>query len=145
MWVTCVVCVSLLQGNQNGMPGSGAGGMGGAGGNPNLSGLHGLSSKSLGSYLNQAPPPMTGIGGQGGSMAPFNQGGGAGGNPVGGGGGGGAGGQNAVQPNTQLRSLVQQIQMAVQTGYLNPQILNQPLAPQTFLLLNQLLSSIKVT
>ncbi|EAA12443.4 AGAP007802-PA, partial [Anopheles gambiae str. PEST] len=125
--------------------GSGGGGAGGGAGNgnPNLSGLHGLSSKSLGSYLNQAPPPMTGIGGQGGSMAPFNQGGGAGGNPVGGG-GGGAGGQNAVQPNTQLRSLVQQIQMAVQTGYLNPQILNQPLAPQTFLLLNQLLSSIKL-
>uniref|UniRef100_A0A182SKS2 UBA domain-containing protein n=1 Tax=Anopheles maculatus TaxID=74869 RepID=A0A182SKS2_9DIPT len=132
------------QGNQNAMPGGGAGGMGGAGGNPNLSGLHGLSSKSLGSYLNQAPPPMGGLGGQGGSMTPFNQGGGAGNNAVGGGGGGGAGGgQNSVQPTTQLRSLVQQIQMAVQTGYLNPQILNQPLAPQTFLLLNQLLSSIK--
>uniref|UniRef100_A0A182MLY9 UBA domain-containing protein n=1 Tax=Anopheles culicifacies TaxID=139723 RepID=A0A182MLY9_9DIPT len=130
------------QGNQNGMSGSGAGGIGGAGGNPNLSALHGLSSKSLGSYLNQAPPPMGGLGGQGNSMAPFNQGGGAGGgnNAVGGGGGGG---QNSVQPTTQLRSLVQQIQMAVQTGYLNPQILNQPLAPQTFLLLNQLLSSIK--
>uniref|UniRef100_A0A182M9N8 RRM domain-containing protein n=1 Tax=Anopheles culicifacies TaxID=139723 RepID=A0A182M9N8_9DIPT len=85
---------------------------------------------------------MGGLGGQGNSMAPFNQGGGAGGgnNAVGGGGGGG---QNSVQPTTQLRSLVQQIQMAVQTGYLNPQILNQPLAPQTFLLLNQLLSSIK--
>ncbi|XP_055644891.1 protein Gawky-like [Toxorhynchites rutilus septentrionalis] len=53
--------------------------------------------------------------------------------------------QNAQsQPSTQqLRMLVQQIQMAVQHGYLNHQILNQPLAPQTLLLLNQLLSHIK--
>ena len=52
------------------------------------------------------------------------------------------------QPNgqpsaTQLRVLVQQIQMAVQAGHLNPQILNQPLAPQTLYLLNQLLQQIK--
>ena len=33
--------------------------------------------------------------------------------------------------------------MAVQAGHLNPQILNQPLAPQTLLLLNQLLQQIK--
>ena len=39
--------------------------------------------------------------------------------------------------------LVQQIQMAVQAGHLNPQILNQPLAPQTLILLNQLLQQIK--
>lgn len=39
--------------------------------------------------------------------------------------------------------LVQQIQMAVQAGYLNQQILNQPLAPQTLILLNQLLQQIK--
>ncbi|XP_055545590.1 protein Gawky-like isoform X1 [Wyeomyia smithii] len=53
--------------------------------------------------------------------------------------------QNAQsQPSTQqLRMLVQQIQMAVQHGYLNQQILNQPLAPQTLLLLNQLLNHIK--
>lgn len=53
--------------------------------------------------------------------------------------------QNAQsQPSTQqLRMLVQQIQMAVQHGYLNHQILNQPLAPQTLLLLNQLLNHIK--
>ncbi|XP_023248225.1 protein Gawky isoform X7 [Copidosoma floridanum] len=48
------------------------------------------------------------------------------------------------QPSTQqLRMLVQQIQLAVQEGYLNHQILNQPLAPQTLLLLNQLLQQIK--
>ena len=49
------------------------------------------------------------------------------------------------QPSpAQLRLLVQQIQMAVQAGHLNPQILNQPLAPQTLVLLNQLLQQIKV-
>lgn len=40
--------------------------------------------------------------------------------------------------------LVQQIQLAVHEGYLNHQILNQPLAPQTLILLNQLLQQIKV-
>ena len=34
--------------------------------------------------------------------------------------------------------------MAVQAGHLNAQILNQPLAPQTLLLLNQLLQQIKL-
>ena len=53
---------------------------------------------------------------------------------------GGAGSQPSAQ---QLRILVQQIQMAVQAGHLNPQILNQPLAPQTLILLNQLLQQIK--
>lgn len=62
----------------------------------------------------------------------------------GGGGGGGASLQSQSQPSTQqLRMLVQQIQMAVQAGYLNHQILNQPLAPQTLVLLNQLLQHIK--
>ncbi|XP_066909422.1 protein Gawky isoform X2 [Halyomorpha halys] len=52
--------------------------------------------------------------------------------------------QQTQQPSAQqLRMLVQQIQMAVQTGYLSPQILNQPLAPQTLILLNQLLQQIK--
>ncbi|XP_054719773.1 protein Gawky-like [Uloborus diversus] len=47
-------------------------------------------------------------------------------------------------PSTaQLRHLVQQIQMAVQAGHLNPQILNQPLAPQTLQLLYQLLQQIR--
>nr|XP_037287364.1 protein Gawky-like isoform X1 [Rhipicephalus microplus] len=68
-------------------------------------------------------------------------------------GGGPAGGPAGIgarlgQPNvpsaTQLRLLVQQIQMAVQAGHLNPQILNQPLAPQTLQLLYQLLQQIKV-
>ncbi|XP_063980322.1 trinucleotide repeat-containing gene 6C protein isoform X2 [Diachasmimorpha longicaudata] len=44
----------------------------------------------------------------------------------------------------QLRMLVQQIQLAVQEGYLNQQILNQPLAPHTLILLNQLLQQIKI-
>ncbi|CAB3361831.1 Hypothetical predicted protein [Cloeon dipterum] len=49
------------------------------------------------------------------------------------------------QPSAaQLRMLVQQIQTAVQSGHLNPQILNQPLAPQTLQLLNQLLNQIKL-
>ncbi|XP_062546140.1 protein Gawky-like isoform X1 [Armigeres subalbatus] len=53
--------------------------------------------------------------------------------------------QNAqAQPSTQqLRMLVHQIQMAVHAGFLNHQILNQPLAPTTLLLLNQLLSQIR--
>lgn len=55
-----------------------------------------------------------------------------------------AGQASGQQPsNQQLRMLVQQIQMAVQAGYLNHQILNQPLAPQTLVLLNQLLQHIK--
>ncbi|KAK6623834.1 hypothetical protein RUM44_010690 [Polyplax serrata] len=49
------------------------------------------------------------------------------------------------QPSQQqLKMLVQQIQMAVQAGYLNHQILNQSLAPQTLILLNQLLQQIKI-
>ena len=50
---------------------------------------------------------------------------------------------NGPPSTAQLRVLVQQIQMAVQAGHLNPQILNQPLAPQTLYLLNQLLQQIK--
>lgn len=65
------------------------------------------------------------------------------------GGGNPAGGRSSLQAQTtqpstaQLKMLVQQIQMAVQAGYLNHQILNQPLAPQTLVLLNQLLQQIK--
>lgn len=70
-------------------------------------------------------------GNTGGGVSGFNQG--AGGN------------QGSGQGSTQhLRMLVQQIQMAVQAGYLNHQILNQPLAPTTLHLLNQLLTNIKV-
>lgn len=43
----------------------------------------------------------------------------------------------------QLKIIVQQIQLAVQAGYLNGQILNQPLAPQTLVLMNQLLLQIR--
>lgn len=39
---------------------------------------------------------------------------------------------------------MQHIQMAVQAGYLNPQILNQPLAPSTLMLLNSMLTQINV-
>lgn len=53
------------------------------------------------------------------------------------------GGGGVSGPHT-LRMLVEQIQMAVQAGHLNPQILNQPLAPQTLVLLSQLLTGIKV-
>ena len=57
---------------------------------------------------------------------------------------GAAGVGTSAQPSAQqLRILVQQIQMAVQAGHLNPAILNQPLAPQTLILLNQLLQQIK--
>lgn len=94
-------------------------------------------------YLN----PGGGGGGGGGhnagggvqGVSAFNQG-------TGGGVGGGGGNGNPSQPSTQqLRMLVQQIQMAVQAGYLNHQILNQPLAPSTLILLNQLLTHIKVS
>lgn len=76
----------------------------------------------------------------------LTQQGGAGG--VGGGGFGGPSAGRPMQPQNQpstqqLRMLVNQIQMAVQAGYLNHQILNQPLAPQTLVLLNQLLQQIK--
>ncbi|KAG0713063.1 Protein Gawky [Chionoecetes opilio] len=43
-----------------------------------------------------------------------------------------------------VRALMQHIQMAVQAGYLNPQILNQPLAPTTLMLLNNMLTHINV-
>lgn len=59
--------------------------------------------------------------------------------------GGNTAGNHSQEPTAQqLRMLVQQIQMAVQSGYLSSQILNQPLAPATLVLLNQLLTSIKV-
>lgn len=51
--------------------------------------------------------------------------------------------QQSFPSTAQLRHLVQQIQMAVQAGHLNPQILNQPLAPQTLQLLYQLLQHIR--
>lgn len=57
---------------------------------------------------------------------------------------GGQGGRMNQPSAAHLKVLVQQIHMAVQAGHLNPQILNQPLAPQTLQLLYQLLQQIKV-
>nr|CAD7442204.1 unnamed protein product [Timema bartmani] len=99
--------------------------------NPSLAGINNISPAIVQKILTQQPPPQQPPVHQ---QVPFNQAGG---------GGGSRGPQN--QPSTaQLRMLVQQIQMAVQAGYLNHQILNQPLAPQTLILLNQLLQQIKV-
>lgn len=53
------------------------------------------------------------------------------------------GGAGSNPSTHHLRNLVQQIQKAVQAGYLNHQILNQPLAPQTLQLLNTLLTTIQ--
>jgi len=63
----------------------------------------------------------------------------------GGGGGGGQGGQGGGQYpfNKSVGVLVQQIQMAVQAGYLSNQILQHPLPPQSLVLLNSLLQQIK--
>ena len=44
--------------------------------------------------------------------------------------------------NAQVRILMHHIQLAAQAGYLNPQILNQPLAPNTLMLLNNMLTQI---
>ncbi|KAI1291900.1 Protein Gawky [Halotydeus destructor] len=51
--------------------------------------------------------------------------------------------QNNPPSEKQLYHLVQQIQLAVQTGHLNAQILNQPLAPPTIHLIYELLQQIK--
>ncbi|XP_015782520.1 protein Gawky isoform X2 [Tetranychus urticae] len=52
-------------------------------------------------------------------------------------------GQPNLPSEKQLMHLVQQIQLAVQSGHLNAQILNQPLALPTIHLINQLLQNIK--
>ena len=39
---------------------------------------------------------------------------------------------------------MQQIQNAVQAGYINPQILDQPLAPHTLQLLSQLVQELSI-
>lgn len=121
------------------------------GNNPNLGALGNMQPLQAQKYLNQNLGGLGGGVGHGGigGVAGFNQGGGVGLGGVGGGvglGGNGGVGGNPSQPSTQqLRMLVQQIQMAVQAGYLNHQILNQPLAPTTLILLNQLLTNIKVS
>ncbi|KAJ6641976.1 Protein Gawky [Pseudolycoriella hygida] len=104
-----------------------------AGGNP-ISGVGNMQPIQAQKYLNQgghnAGNGSNGNSGNVQGVSGFNQGTGA--------------NQPPGQASTQhLRMLVQQIQMAVQAGYLNHQILNQPLAPTTLHLLNQLLSNIK--
>ncbi|GLH02954.1 Protein Gawky, partial [Gryllus bimaculatus] len=110
----------------------GGSGSGGVGSNPAALGVNSLSPAVVQKMLSAqqgGPGPVPGSGGGGGGGGPFGQ----------------APRAPSSQPSTaQLRMLVQQIQMAVQAGYLNHQILNQPLAPQTLLLLNQLLQQIKV-
>ncbi|KAM7341442.1 trinucleotide repeat containing adaptor protein gawky isoform 2-T2 [Cochliomyia hominivorax] len=120
-----------------------------AGNNPQLNALNSMQPLQVQKYLNQGPHNVGAGGpqsvnaavafGQGSNVAAVN-----------------AAAVNAAavnaaavsnstnQPSTQqLRMLVQQIQLAVHSGYLSSQILNQPLAPTTLLLLNQLLSNIK--
>ena len=50
---------------------------------------------------------------------------------------------NAMLQDKRLGNLVQQIQLAVQSGHLNAQILNQPLSVNTIQLIYQLLQQIK--
>ena len=98
---------------------------GNGGGNPNLSALNNnnnLNPMQLNKHLPHNP-----------STPAFMQQAAAASQSAGGG-----------QPTAHhLRNLVQQIQKAVQAGYLNHQILNQPLAPQTLQLLNSLLNTIQ--
>ncbi|XP_071444399.1 protein Gawky isoform X1 [Hetaerina americana] len=94
--------------------------------NPSLASINNISPAMVQKILSQQPPPQQPPSQQPTSFQPTPR-----------------APQN--QPSAaQLRMLVQQIQMAVQAGYLNHQILNQPLAPQTLILLNQLLQQIKL-
>ncbi|XP_049826803.1 protein Gawky isoform X2 [Aethina tumida] len=112
-------------GGQMGFPPSNAG--------PNLIGNMNNSSASANNLINNIPPATVQKLLTGGSQGFGNSSASASGRTL-----------QQNQPSTQqLRMLVQQIQMAVQAGYLNHQILNQPLAPQTLVLLNQLLQQIK--
>lgn len=114
--------------------------------NPQLNALNSMQPLQVQKYLNQGPHNVGAAGPQAvNATAPvaFGQGSNVAVN---------AAGVNAAavsnstnQPSAQqLRMLVQQIQLAVHSGYLSSQILNQPLAPTTLLLLNQLLTNIKV-
>lgn len=138
------ICLFLSQNNLlNSMGGGSVGASGGN--NPQLNALNSMQPLQVQKYLNQGPHNVGAGGpqsvnavafGQGSNVAAVN-----------------AAAVNAAavsnstnQPSTQqLRMLVQQIQLAVHSGYLSSQILNQPLAPTTLLLLNQLLSNIKVS
>lgn len=101
-------------------------GGGGVGGNPSIATINNMQPLQVPKYLSQAPHNLSGAQ----TVSAFGQ--------------AASGNHNSRQPSDQqLRMLVQQIQMAVQGGYLSGQILNQPLAPTTLILLNQLLSNIK--
>lgn len=113
-------------------------------------GMHGGGVGAFNQGVGGGVGVVGGVGGLGGQLGVGALGGNGGGLMGGlgalGGLGGNGGGVNPSQPSTQqLRMLVHQIQMAVQAGYLNHQILNQPLAPTTLILLNQLLTHIKVS
>ena len=133
--------------NRGGMPGGRVGGGGGGGGLP----PNDVFPPRRDEYNMRFPGPMPYPPGSGDLPGSLNRPGSI--NPSmsgqipNGGGPNLAGGPPRPQPGppstSQLRVLVQQIQMAVQAGHLNPQILNQPLAPQTLYLLNQLLHRIK--
>lgn len=105
-------------------------GSGAVGGNPSLAAINNMQPLQVQKYLNQAAAPHNVSNAQT-AVSAFS--------------GNATGNHSSGQPSAQhLRMLVQQIQMAVQGGYLSSQILNQPLAPATLILLNQLLSTIKV-
>lgn len=120
------------------------GGVSGANANPCLTGIGNMQPLHAQKYMNQGAHNSGGANAN--LAAGFNQGISGINQTL-------AAGANAAnasttnnQPSTQqLRMLVQQIQMAVQAGYLNHQILNQPLAPTTLVLLNSLLANIKVS
>lgn len=119
-------------------------GVTGANTNPCLAALGNMQPMQAQKYLNQSAHNASGAaanmaGGFNQGISGINQSLNAGGNSC-------NTTPGSSQPSTQqLRMLVQQIQMAVQAGYLNHQILNQPLAPTTLVLLNQLLTNIKVS
>lgn len=111
-----------------------------SGNNPQLNALNSMQPLQAQKYLNQGPHNVGAGGPQSVNAAvAFGQG-----SNVAAGVNAAAVSNSSNQPSTQqLRMLVQQIQLAVHSGYLSSQILNQPLAPTTLLLLNQLLSNIK--
>lgn len=97
--------------------------------NPKLPNTNAGGPGANNNMINNMPMPFNKhLPHQGGAQAPFPQ---------------SAASQSGQPSAHHLRNLVQQIQKAVQAGYLNHQILNQPLAPQTLQLLNSLLNAIQ--
>lgn len=116
--------------------------------NPQMNALNSMQPLQVQKFINQGPHNVGSVGpqsvnaaapvafGQSSNVAAVNAAGGVNTAAV---------SNSTNQPSAQqLRMLVQQIQLAVHSGYLSSQILNQPLAPTTLLLLNQLLTNIKV-